>query len=61
MNHSNKNNNSEFEKLKLHEKVEALCNSNSLNDSIKESIMKLCKESYAKGSNDCYDIFVRGK
>jgi hypothetical protein len=51
----------EFEDLKLHEKVEILCNSNSLNESIKEDIMKLCKESYIKGSNDCHDIWVRGK
>ena len=27
----------------------------------KENITKLCKESYIQGSNDCYDIWVRGK
>ena len=51
----------EFEDLKIHENVEIICNSNSLKESIKEDIMKLCKKSYIKGSNDCYDIWVRGK
>jgi len=51
----------DFEDLKIHEKVEILCNENSLSKSVKEDIMKLCKESYTKGSNDCYDIWVRAK
>ena len=51
----------EFKDLKMHEKVEMLCSDNVIDEAIKEEIMKLCKESYIKGSNDCYDILVRGK
>jgi hypothetical protein len=51
----------DFEDLKIYEKVEMLCYTNSLSEEVKEGIMKLCKESYTKGSNDCYDIWVRGK
>jgi hypothetical protein len=51
----------DFEDLKIYEKVEILCNENSLSEAVKEGIMKLCKESYTKGSNDCYDIWVRCK
>jgi hypothetical protein len=51
----------DFEDLKIHEKVEILCDANSLSDAVKEGIIKLCKESYIKGSNDCYDIWVRCK
>jgi len=51
----------DFEDLKIYEKVEMLSNANSLSEAVKDEIMKLCKESYIKGSNDCYDIWVLGK
>jgi hypothetical protein len=38
------------------EKVEKLCKEFELSDMIKDLILKLCKESYIQGSNDCFNI-----
>jgi hypothetical protein len=39
---------------KIYEKVELFCSKNSLSEDIKQQIIELCKESYIKGSHDCY-------
>jgi hypothetical protein len=38
------------------EKVEKLCKEFKLSDMIKDLIIELCKDSYIKGSNDCFNI-----
>ena len=44
---------------KMHENIFAFCEAYNLSVKALEEIRKLCSESYIKGSNDCYDIFVK--
>lgn len=49
------------ESLKISEIIEAFCQENKLSNNIKNGIIKLCKDSYIKGSNDCHNIWVQTK